>query len=741
MSLQRVVSTKLKIKLGPAPGAAPSAAAAPAAAPAGAADPEDLPKGQPYSNQCDASEKIMDYFLKGTRFAILHANEQSGKTGTYQYTARVMFDYDMIDRVYILSGCNTTTLKKQCQADVVEWHGPSYGNRDKHIQVLFLSDYDRKHRDANRMNIIRTLIIIDESHLVCEKDQTLSEFLQMHGLTMNGVVPEDTYILSVSATPYAEMSALKHGVSGNKGFVHLVDGENYYGIADYHRDGLIKPTFDLSDHSRFYNEIISRNPNKYFYMRISEYNQPEQYYATCEIARRYHEECDLVYFTTKYEKGQQQIVITRADQEEFRRKYRGDVLCMEIAPPKFTIVLIDGRFKCGDRIPKRLSSGSWHESKNADTDTLRQAGAGRHNGYQSHNADNVYTLPWDNDEKPVIYLPSRVITRPNSLSTPEKNVVVNKSDLERSFQVGSDIDCLPRFASHIRAGSVMKIGVRINDHLKRPYYSCVPIQFQLPTEAIARLEDPVFHTGRNICDAAKNEIIGICLPIFRGIIDAIDENMFTSEQFAEIRENLSDPKCSLRRFREESSHNQYSSCIEAVRTNTAPGEHIYNCPFLTFGVTFSNYTHPNAVPGRVFAIMYTRSKGKFDKIHMLSRIPVQDGQTHFTLTPAMRQSPAGMVVGLRPTIFENPTHFEEDLDLCIRTSLSSAGVHSRRIESMFNGRPIMFLQSVYGVDFEVFRAICRRLMRLHAVRISHNGKINVNLCTGQLSMLCTDIHW
>ena len=59
----------------------------------------------------------------------------------------------------------------------------------------------------------------------------IKSFLKDHGLSLTGsALPRGCRILSVSATPFAEIAAMK---AGTKKVVQLVPGPNYFGARDY----------------------------------------------------------------------------------------------------------------------------------------------------------------------------------------------------------------------------------------------------------------------------------------------------------------------------------------------------------------------------------------------------------------------------------------------------------------------------------------------------------------------------
>jgi hypothetical protein len=71
--------------------------------------------------------------------------------------------------------------------------------------------------------------------------------------TTKHMVDNETYILSVSATPHAEESAMIHGDSGEKGRVVMLPGQGYYGPKNYYEDGHLKEVYPLHDFRGKYN--------------------------------------------------------------------------------------------------------------------------------------------------------------------------------------------------------------------------------------------------------------------------------------------------------------------------------------------------------------------------------------------------------------------------------------------------------------------------------------------------------
>jgi hypothetical protein len=625
----------------------------------------------PYNNQRVAGDKVFYYYTRTQhRYALLRADVQSGKTGTYQYLIRKMLERGIIDRAYIICGSHELELINQCRDDIKEWH-PERINGE--VKVLFRQHFEEK------MNTHRALIVVDETHLVCDKDQTLSRFLQKHNLTMMGTTPEmkanETYILSVDATPFAELSAIEYESSYPKAIVELGNAAGYFGPMDYFRQGLIRETYSFAD-QRF-DALVAQLPQKYILVRITGKNRQGYHQLTGGAHRA---GCDIVRFTSKEEKGNQQFVISQEDADQFHQLYPHSrpVLCLESAPPRTTIVIVDGRLRCGKRLVKEHIGAVWETSKGANTDTIIQGLLGRMCGYD---------VP---EVKPLIFLPPKCLKL-------NQDKIIKACDLERAFIPNT----IPRYASHIIPGRLQK---KTENEERVQLYPCVPIQFQLSAEDTRQLDG-----------LSYREISAICMRTFS--VDMINET-FTQEQRQEIIETLPNIDRHIRRFQGTSHPHYFKSMLEAIATNTTINEHIDDYPFLTFCVTYPGYHNELSVPGQVFAMFYTKSIGFYNVINLESRIPKQDGKTHFTLEIPLqiRSNPAGTIVSFTPAITNNPAEFKKQFDELIKISKNSRLHFSREIVSLNDG-PICFQPRMYGRRMERFNAIISYLEQKHSVQI------------------------
>jgi hypothetical protein len=658
------------------------------------------PYAIPYENQQRAAEQIMDDYLSTeVRYVLLRADVQSGKTGTYHYLIRLMMAHGLIDQAYIVCGSHETELRNQCLKDVQEWHAPEH---QENIHVVFRQDFKK-----TRMVTERTLIIVDESHLVQGKDQTLSKFLESHKLSMSGtrwsMVRNQTYLLSVDATPYAEESAMAWNEGHEKTKVTLHNGLNYYGIREYYENLQIRPAFDLSttQGKEIFRSLLRSHPKKYILIRCMEKKQKSSLtMKTCAE----EEGCDIRYFTSKYENGNAQLSITQEEAIAHRRRFHKNILCLEEEPEKTTVVFIEGRLRCGKRVPKKHIGFVWESTKQGKTDIICQGLLGRMCGYLG---DGPYHVP--EGEKPLIFIPARLLKKEGP------NKVEARSDIERSFADHGE-DLLPRYANNLIPSNIQTIMRDRDGHIVTP---CVPIRFQLTREQRDRL-----HSSNELT------VKEFCLNRLADNMRLINQNYnLTAEQKNEINQflayNYADD-CYIRNYRETSNQNMHKSHVEAYRTQTSASEHIQNPGTLTFCVVYPGFqpqeeVKEECVPGQVYAIFYTRSQGDYRRIHKESRIAHVNKATHFTIqaTEELLDCEGGGLHGFSPLIRQDSQVLLRELDLFIALSKQPVGVFSKRLTSFQNGETMKFPVATYGANLENLKDIFQQLEEKYNTKIAY----------------------
>ncbi len=659
------------------------------------------------------------------RFGLLRALVQAGKTGVYQHLIRTMFREGKIDRAYIVCGSHETELRDQCNRDVEEYHGDTAycGN----IEVVFRQDFKK-----TAMNTERCLIIVDESHLVQGVDQTLNAFMRRHGLTMAGttttMVRDSTYILSVDATPFAEEAAMSYKEGRSKFVVSHEPGTDYYGPADYLGDGRVREAFDLTttEGADEFSSLLRSYPNKYVLVRIQSRSRQMREILGCAAETG----CDVVRFTSLFTGREAEIVITDAEATAHYRKYRNVVPSLESAPSKTTIILIDGRLRCGKRVPKKHIGFIWETSKAANTDTIVQSLFGRMCGYKG---EGVYDVPLG--DKPLIFVPSCVLKRQ------ESNKIVVHSDLERycTRSESGKVSLLPRFGTNIIPGKVQLKPVRSGSDV---VYQCTPILFRLNEADTATLTvqtdsenkrmcfdrfitermDEVMEDDMSLTTAQREEISSSIREINYIITDSAIEAEDRREMFSNVR---------VRNYSGVSNQHMFGCQVEAHINLCASKEHISEFPFLTFCIVHEGFVPPSdmkippeyLVPGTVFAIFYTDARGKFDAIPKESRISRVNDKTHFTIHAGEEfiDCPAGGPHGFSSRVLLESAQFRSELDFFIETERKSRdqglGIFSKRLTAL-NGDVIKLPCAVYGTDLEILDEIKADLERKWLTRIT-----------------------
>ena len=672
----------------------------------------------PYKNQEHAALQILQQYsgplrYGPLRYGLLRANEQSGKTGTYHYLIRLMLEQNLIERAYILCGSHDIELLSQCNKDVDEWHKSK-------VEVVF-----RQHFNKVRMTTTKTLIIVDESHLVEGVNQSLSRFIRDHGLTMAGtnekMIRDNTYILSVDATPYAEESAIATNQCLPKFKITLADGDGYFGVKEYLESGLVRPTFELNNHRgrNTFTLLLQKYNQKYILVRIQEKRN-----KSLKWIKQYAElaGCDIKSFTSHFMNNKSQICITKDEARKHFEKYGKVIPCLEEEPEKTTIVFIDGRLRCGKRAPKKHIGFVWEASKSANTDVIRQSLLGRMCGYIGNDLCEcmcecvcVYKVP---DEKPLIFVPGRILQPQNDKK------VIPLSDLERTIWKNPYNETLltPRFANNLIPGRIQNITKR-NGIIVTP---CVPILFKLDEYSF---DDS---TKEGICRIKGNCLTKLISMKKKLVLDNPNLTQGQKDEISnalgdELEDIIDERKCHYRAYKGTQSQNAHKCHVEAYSNNSASKEHISDSPFLTFCVVHSGYQPLEGfrcIPGEVYAIFYTKAEGDARYINFESRISTVNNKTHFTIQPTLdvAQCPAGAIYGFSPEILSDSSQLREQLGFFIRMAKQGIGMFSRRFTALHNGEYIRLPRSIYGDKLEQLKMIFSELEREHSVRISFERK-------------------
>jgi hypothetical protein len=264
------------------------------------------------------------------------------------------------------------------------------------------------------------------------------------------------------------------------------------------------------------------------------------------------------------------VAITRAEQ--------GDraIPCLADMPEVPTVVLLDGRLRCGKRVPKKHIGMTWDTSVHSKTDTILQGFVGRMCGYRGRHEDpeeDVYYVPMDRDDRPVLYTSGKLFEK-------KEDAVLPLSDLERYVYLPHEDEhrkgVIPRLATHLVCEEPEKVVKNAQGVVVHP---CVPIRFLLSEEDV-----------RQLPSATDRELRGICFDAFMSELDFHMEDDLTEEQKEEILATLADMTGSdsrVRRLQGSSQTTFYRHMLDACKQHTAVEKGtISDAPFITFCIIF-----------------------------------------------------------------------------------------------------------------------------------------------------------
>jgi hypothetical protein len=393
--------------------------------------------------QIKAAREILEAF-KQRRWTILTAQMQSGKTTTYYLVAAIMFMSHMVDKVIIFSGNNEIELKLQINDTKKKFirhliNNPDIVNnlntnecdnvnqlfQDLEYNLLILWGGTEMKKYEGHLDTDRVLYIWDESHYAQNKSMAPENFLTSVGINASGNEDEleelDNYILSVSATPFSEISDNKHQ-NQNKAIVNLNVDEKYHGVEKMLRDNLIH-NYDYSQWNTHLSETLRRhklNAPKYALLRLRDSS-----HINIEEAIQIIRRTGWTYKTFDSSKNTQIENIQELEDE----------------PDRHTVIIMKGKCRMGKVVPKVHIAFCMETSKNPKTDVVLQGLLGRMCGYH----------PYGNVE---IHLTNNVLS----------------TEFDRYIQYIRTGEIIPRKANNILSGNEMTVST---------YYPIIPIKVRL----------------------------------------------------------------------------------------------------------------------------------------------------------------------------------------------------------------------------------------------------------------------
>jgi len=350
-----------------------------------------------HQEQRETGNKIIDKFTREQPFTILLAQMQSGKTGTYLFTAFEMVRLGLVKSVCVICGSSDTSLRAQARDDLLS----AFKSFQKETMIardidgaILLTDADIGvyfSQDLGKLGEIsdETLVIHDESHMAQSKNNIpFKKFYQKNNLdkALMGdfklLKEKKSYILGISATPFSEIVAnkkvqtsdwtseefsLMNGVDlKQKNFYFMAPGSGYIGISDFLKNGSIKfEAENIKSHDCIHvSSVIRKNLPKY-----------TQKYLV--VRTQCAEKDSDMMLTLASSCGCEYVSVFGGE---------GSLKFMNIQPLKTTLVHICGKFRMGQVVPKKYIGMVYEQSKNPNADTILQGLLGRMCGYQSSGA-------------------------------------------------------------------------------------------------------------------------------------------------------------------------------------------------------------------------------------------------------------------------------------------------------------------------------------------------------------------
>jgi hypothetical protein len=397
--------------------------------------------------QLAAASSILRVFAAGdVHYALLCAEMQSGKTGSFQCLASKALGEGLVDRVYIICGSAERVLRDQAHADSRHYNAAAYAAGT--LKVLFRQDFARA-----AINTHRTLLIVDESHLDSSYGQQMQQFLHRHGLNLAGTSAamraNQTYICSVSATPYAERAKIADGSALPKHVEVLQPGPGYFGLSDYKAAGLLRPSFDITERGAEFLELLRGAGPKWILFRALDPKTIAAVRPLCAAAG-----VPVMEFTSK------------------RQDIGANMERLEAPPSVTTLVILKGKCRVGKVVPKQHIAFVWEDSDAPNTDTLVQALPGRMCGY----ADAFGA------EKPLLFVPAHNLDeRHTALTLDEGRDGNHVSELDRHAACAAGKAAIPLHGNNLIGPAPPKVHKILT-------YQCPPMKLPTPPVGATKTE-------------------------------------------------------------------------------------------------------------------------------------------------------------------------------------------------------------------------------------------------------------
>jgi len=353
-----------------------------------------------YPNQIAAANQIISTFNNDEcHWAVLLAFPQSGKTQTFYYVACEMLCYKPenrrnIERVIVVCGNAENELSDQLRASKTEFirlyvqaqrlsaagSEEIIAKLEEKIQVWCGADLKRN--STHPTSARNTLFIWEEAHYAQNKTNRPHKFFKNLCITADGEISNlegerNNYVLTVSATPFSELSNIWHH-GQKKRVVRLEPAQGYKGPRHFLAAGAIVQFDPLLSCEEVVAQAIAEAPiaeaPKYAIVRVRDYKGKDNMAACIRVAVEHGWAYRVYDSETKYHQAN-----SMQSMDE-----------LAVVPERNTLILIRGMCRMGKRVPKEHISFVIETSKDSDTDTVLQALLGRMFGYHDNMNIRVY---------------------------------------------------------------------------------------------------------------------------------------------------------------------------------------------------------------------------------------------------------------------------------------------------------------------------------------------------------------
>jgi hypothetical protein len=491
--------------------------------------------------QREAGDSIIHNFteaIPNIRWVVLFAQMQSGKTSTYLYVACESLRKGIVRQVIIFSGNSEKELKLQVMSDCesfveryaiensIDIH--TYNRIRKSIKVLWGADLTNI-RSAET----DTLFIWDESHSAQSTGMRPDKFLKANGIHGNGVLNNvNNYFLSVSATPFSEISDIIHE-SQFKAVIKLSVGPEYFSLQNMMENGNIRTYTDFG--TTLMNAFIehSESRGKYAIVRVRNDTIGE---TVRRLASRYG------WATKVYNSNVKEI---------------GSMSEMETAPLQNTVIIIKGMCRMGKVVPKRHVAFCMETSNKPNTDVVLQGLLGRMMG-------------WNANRDVVVYLNENIF---------------NENELNKYVRLYNGDVVIPRKATNMKQNRVV--------HSASELYPIIPVCITPQNRIVDGSRDDLGLGRNNHRQRRNNNSQAIIESVKAAFADERVENFNDRQEFLEIRENVLNfdiEMFEVRHVRTQPTYRDVRSNIEeSIRTRT-PKKLGTSCGIKSDGTEIKIYT-------------------------------------------------------------------------------------------------------------------------------------------------------